>query len=77
MYGIGKLFILYIKEKNITKTARHLFISQPALTARIKQIEEYFETKIVLRERRGIQFTPEGEYLAKQAIDFIKQHEKN
>nr|WP_265182123.1 LysR family transcriptional regulator [Geomicrobium sp. JCM 19055] len=52
-------------------------MSQPALTARIKQIEEYFETKIVLRERRGIQFTPEGEYLAKQAIDFIKQHEKN
>ena len=28
------------EQKNITKTAKILYISQPTLTARIKQIEE-------------------------------------
>ncbi|WP_052398680.1 LysR family transcriptional regulator [Geomicrobium sp. JCM 19039] len=64
------------ERKNITRAARTLFISQPALTARVKQIEEYFGCQIILRERRGIQFTPEGEYLAKQAVNVLKQQEQ-
>ncbi|HWL26088.1 MAG TPA: LysR family transcriptional regulator, partial [Ureibacillus sp.] len=60
--------------KNITKTAEKLFISQPALSNRLKQIEKEFGTKIVVRGRNGIQFTPEGEYLAKNADKVISLH---
>ncbi|OCA85111.1 LysR family transcriptional regulator [Pseudobacillus wudalianchiensis] len=54
-------------EKNITKAANKLYISQPALTNRLKQIEKEFGVQIVNRGRRGVQFTPQGEYLAKCA----------
>ncbi|WP_378952618.1 LysR family transcriptional regulator [Pelosinus sp. sgz500959] len=52
------------EEKNITKTANSLFISQPVLTVRLRQIEEEFGVKIVHRGNKGVFFTPEGEYLA-------------
>ena len=55
------------QEKNITKTAQRLYISQPALTNRIQQLEREFGITIVNRGRRGVQFTPQGEYLAKSA----------
>ncbi|EGO62986.1 LysR family transcriptional regulator [Acetonema longum] len=55
--------VLY-EQKNITKTAQTLFISQPSLTARIRQIEDEFGVKMIYRGSRGIHFTPEGDYLA-------------
>ncbi|MEH7387096.1 LysR family transcriptional regulator [Bacillus sp. JJ1521] len=64
------LRVLY-ENKNITKTGKQLFISQPALTNRIKQIEKEFGVKIINRDRRGVQFTPQGEYLVKSAEEMI------
>lgn len=59
------------EQKNITKTAQTLFLSQPALTARIRQIEAELDTKIIYRGSRGIHFTPEGDYLARCAESMI------
>jgi len=59
------------QHKNITKTAQALFISQPALTARLRQIEDEFGAKIVSRSTKGVHFTPQGEYLAKTAARLI------
>lgn len=59
------------EHKNITKTAQSLYISQPALTARLQQIEKEFNTKIVQRTTRGVNFTPQGEFLAKASTDVI------
>jgi DNA-binding transcriptional LysR family regulator len=59
------------KEKNITKAAQLLYISQPALTNRLHQLEKEFGVIIVNRGRRGVQFTPQGEYLAKSAQEML------
>ncbi|HWO76122.1 MAG TPA: LysR family transcriptional regulator [Bacillus sp. (in: firmicutes)] len=64
---------LLFKHKNITKTAQSLYISQPALTNRIKQIEKEFGIQMVNRGRRGVHFTPQGEYLAKCADEVLKK----
>ncbi|KAA9028537.1 LysR family transcriptional regulator [Niallia endozanthoxylica] len=64
------LQVLY-EEKNITKTSQRLYISQPALTNRLQQLEKEFGIKIVNRGRRGVQFTPQGEYLAKSAHEML------
>ena len=64
------LQVLY-EQKNITKTAQALFISQPALTARLQQIEKEFGVKIVHRTTKGVHFTPQGEYLGKSAPDVL------
>jgi len=57
--------------KNITRTAEALFITQPALTARLKSIEGYFDVPIVNRTTKGVQFTAAGEYLALKAQRFL------
>jgi len=64
------LQVLY-REKNITKAAKELFISQPALTHRLQQMEKEFHVQIVNRGRRGVQFTPQGEYLVKCAEEML------
>lgn len=61
------------EQKSITKTAQILFTSQPALTARLQQIEKEFNTKIVNRSSKGVQFTPQGEYLAISAIELLQK----
>jgi len=60
------LRVLY-EVKSITRAADRLFITQPALSIRLKNIESYFNTTLVIRNKKGIQFTSEGEFLAKKA----------
>ena len=57
--------------KNISKTAKALYISQPALTARIHQIEDHFNVKMIYRGTKGIHFTAAGEYLVQSAIKIL------
>lgn len=76
------LQILY-QEQNITRAAQRLYLSQPALTKRLRQIEKEFGVQIVHRGRRGVHFTPQGEYLAMCADEMlvklgkIKEHVAN
>ncbi|MCM3764176.1 LysR family transcriptional regulator [Neobacillus niacini] len=76
------LKVLY-SQKNISKAARLLFITQPALTNRLKNMQEELGVKIVTRESRGVHFTPQGEYLVHCADDIlaqfndIKEHVRN
>lgn len=49
------------ESKNITKAADKLFITQSALSKRIKSIERELGVEILLRSHQGIRFTPSGE----------------
>ncbi|GGE02715.1 putative HTH-type transcriptional regulator YraN [Jeotgalicoccus aerolatus] len=60
-------------EKNITKTAKKLYISQPSLTYRIKQLEKEFGITLLHRGNKGITFTSEGEYLVKYAEKMLSE----
>ena len=64
------------EEKNITKAAGRLYISQPALTYRIQQMEKEFDSKIVSRGKKGVEFTVKGEFLVQYAQDMIDQLRK-
>ncbi|GAA0447797.1 LysR family transcriptional regulator [Lentibacillus halophilus] len=66
---------LYTTE-NITQAARHLFLSQPTLTSRIRNLEEYYGVKLVLRKQKGIAFTPEGEVLARHGRHMLQEQMK-
>lgn len=61
------------EKKSITQTAATLFVSQPALSSRLQQIEARFGAKIVVRSKKGVQFTPEGEYLVKGSREMLKR----
>lgn len=61
------------QEGNISKAAKKLFLTQPAVTLRIKKIEKDLSVKILYRTNRGAQLTPQGEYLANQSLGILKQ----
>ena len=67
------LLIKLFEEKNITKTAEILRVSQPAITYRIKQLESELGVVIIHRSRRGVIFTPQGEYIAQYANRMYKE----
>ncbi|WP_092596002.1 LysR family transcriptional regulator [Jeotgalicoccus aerolatus] len=68
-----KLLVNLYAEKNITKTAKKLYISQPSLTYRVKQLEKEFGITLLHRGNKGITFTSEGEYLVKYAEKMLSE----
>lgn len=61
---------------NMTETAKRLFLSQPTLTTRIKNLEEYFEVQLLIRKQRGVMFTPEGEVLVTYAKKMLREQQE-
>lgn len=65
------LYKLY-ETPNMTKVADMLYISQPSLTKRVKNMEKEFGVKIINRTSKGVKFTSEGEYLAKKSKEYME-----
>jgi DNA-binding transcriptional LysR family regulator len=62
------LMLKYIDEaQNLTKAAEMLYITPPALTYRLQQLEKEFGVPLLTRIGRKIEFTPEGRYLLQYA----------
>lgn len=57
--------------QNLTQVASALFMTQPALTKRLQQIEKEFNTVIATRNNKGFVFTPQGEFLTAKAEEFL------
>lgn len=53
--------------RNITRVAQLHYLSQPAMTKRIRRIEEELGCQLVLRSKRGITFTPAGEMVVRHS----------
>ena len=72
------LYELY-KNPNMTKVANLLYMTQPSLTKRLQHMEAEFQVTIVNRTPKGLEFTPEGEFLGEQAkayLEFMKKTQK-
>lgn len=66
-----KLLKTLYTTKNLTQAARLLFMSQPALTKRLQYIEKELGCQLVYRSNKGVTFTAEGQYLARQSERFL------
>jgi DNA-binding transcriptional LysR family regulator len=51
----------------VTKVAKNLCLTQPAITRRIRKMERVFAEKIVMRANRGIKMTEFGQRTALRA----------
>ncbi|MBU2977160.1 LysR family transcriptional regulator [Alteromonas sp. C1M14] len=56
-------FLEVAKTRHFGKAAENLYLTQSAVSARIKLVEEYFQTTLFIRHRNSIQLTPAGEKL--------------
>lgn len=58
-----RIFYAVANTGNISKAAKELYISQPAISKSIQKLEENVGTKLFERSSRGVTLTPEGELL--------------
>lgn len=73
-----RIFYSVANHRNITKAAKELMISQPAISKSIKKLEEQLGGQLFVRTKRGVTLTLEGaefyQYI-KQAMEFINNAE--
>lgn len=58
-----RVFYVTALEKNFSKAAKKLFITQPSVSHAIKQLEERLEIELFVRTSRGVLLTNEGAIL--------------
>ncbi len=60
-------FLEVAQTRHFGKAADNLYLTQSAVSARIKLLEEYFNTSLFVRNRNSIQLSPAGEKLVPYA----------
>ncbi|WP_394202665.1 LysR family transcriptional regulator [Shewanella waksmanii] len=60
---VFKTFLEVVREKHFGRAADNLYITQAAVSARIKQLEAFFDTTLFVRDRNAIKLTSAGERL--------------
>lgn len=58
-----RIFYAVAKAGNISKAAKELYISQPAISKSISKLEDSLNTTLFTRNSRGVQLTEEGQVL--------------
>ncbi|MGV3487476.1 MAG: LysR family transcriptional regulator [Tuberibacillus sp.] len=69
-----KTFILAAETENFRLVAEKLFITQPAVTFQIRQLEKEVGAKLFERKGRNVVLTGEGDIFLKHAEKFIKAY---
>ncbi|OEU80883.1 MAG: hypothetical protein BA873_12715 [Desulfobulbaceae bacterium C00003063] len=70
-----RTFAAVAKTKHLTQAAEQLAISQPAVSAQIKALEEEFHLLLFVRTSKGMLLTPEGKILLRYAEKVLADSE--
>ncbi len=65
-------FVAVAEQLSFTKAASRLYISQPALSQQITELENSLGTSLFVRTKRSIVLTPAGEMLLEEGRELIK-----
>ena len=55
-----KSLVEVVECRSFTKAAERLYISQPTVSAHIRQLEEELQSRLVIRTTKSIEITPRG-----------------
>ena len=66
--------IIVADSRSMNQAAQKLFISQPSLSAAIRELEDEVGIEIFRRTNRGIQVTPDGEEFFGYARQVVEQY---
>ena len=72
-YELYKVFYEIVINGSISKASEAMYISQPAVTQSIKNLEEKLGGKLLIRTKKGIVLTEEGKVL----FDYVKKGIEN
>jgi DNA-binding transcriptional LysR family regulator len=62
-----KTFLAVVRCGSLTRAAKELYISQPAVTLQIHKLEQEYNTSLFYRRERGVELTPSGKLLFEYA----------
>ncbi len=68
-----RYFVAVAETGNVTRAAERLHISQPSLSAAIKQLEGQLGVELVTREGRRVTITPAGELLMRRGRELLAE----
>ncbi len=68
-------FLEAARQKNITKAAETLFVSQQVISRQIQAIEKELDIKLMERTNKGIELTEAGKHLYRVWEKIIKEHD--
>lgn len=68
-------FVTICDCKNITEAARRLYITQPALSRRVRDLEEELGVTLFVRRSKGIEITQAGMRLYQDAVQLLEQRQ--
>lgn len=66
-------FVAAVDEGSLSAAVRRLHITQPALSARLKLLEEGLGCQLLERTGRGVRPTPMGQMVYKNAVDILSR----
>ena len=69
-------FVTVAEELNITRAAEKLHMSQPPLSAQIKNLEEELDTILFIRGKRHLKMTESGQLMYRRAKDILSLVER-
>lgn len=64
-------FLTVAKERNITKSAEILHITQPTLSRQLTQLEENLGQQLLIRDKKGLKLTEAGMMLQRRAEEIL------
>lgn len=67
------IFYIVVTEKSLTSAAEKLFLTQPAVTYRLKCLEEYTRVKLLDIKKHQVRLTSSGEEVFKYAREIYQQ----
>ena len=68
-----KYFLVVCEEKNITKAAQRLHVSQPSLSVALQRLEAELELPLLVRDNKHVVLTREGAILQRKAQGVLQQ----
>lgn len=66
-------FVAVAEDGNISRAAKKVFLSQPALSRQIKALEDEIGQCLLERQAHSIRLTPVGETMLREARNLLQQ----
>jgi DNA-binding transcriptional LysR family regulator len=70
-----KIFAAVARHSSLTKAAKELSMSQPAVSHQLKLLEEEFDKSLYFSSNLGVQLTPEGQAFLDKTLPILAQAE--
>jgi DNA-binding transcriptional LysR family regulator len=71
-----RYFVAVADERNFTRAAQRLGITQPSLSSQIRQLETKLGTPLLRRETRGVELTDAGKLMFEEARIILAEVER-